>query len=446
MYMTTISDGFRLQPGMSINPQGHLCLHQLDLVQAAQEFGTPLYLLNEETIRGNCRRYVASLAKEYPRARVVYAGKAFLCQAMCLLVRSEGLGLDVVSGGELHTAISVDFPAQDIIFHGVNRSTSELAQALAYGVGRIVVDNWAEAERVIEAASAAKTIAPILLRVSTGVEAHTHQYVQTSLIDSKFGFNLQELPEVVARLRRYSQIEIKGLHCHIGSQIASAEPFVQNLDTLLRTIADLPCDLQELNLGGGLGAYYGQGDEVPEPEQLVGHLAQTARDICRSLGLALPQLILEPGRSIVNEAGLTLYRVGGTKMIPGIRNYLFIDGGMTDNIRPALYGSRYETVLANRMHEAASEQYSIAGRCCESGDMVAWNQMLPAAEPGDILAVARTGAYNYSMASNYNRLPRPAVVLVSNRRADLIVERETYSDLIRLDRVPPHLSRDGGAR
>lgn len=438
--MADLQNGFRLQPGMSVNARGHLCLAGHDLVELAALHGTPLYVLNEDTIRHNCRRYLRALSS-YPDARAAYASKAFLCRAMCRLLEEEGMWLDVVSGGELYTAKAAGFPAGRIIFHGINRSLAELTEALEYGVGRIVVDNQAELKRLVEAAKLTGKVAAVQLRVASGVEAHTHEYVQTSLLDSKFGFQLTDLPAVLDDVRRLPLIDLRGLHCHIGSQILATEPFIENLRILLQTVAGLDADRQisELNLGGGLGTYYTADDQPLEVEQLLPELLETARDLCRQLNLPLPSLTLEPGRSIINEAGLTLYRIGGSKLIPGVRHYLFVDGSMADNIRPALYGSKYEAVLANRMQELGSERYSIAGRCCESGDMLAWDQLLPKHQVGDILAIARTGAYNYSMASNYNRLPRPAVLLVSAAGADLIVERECYADLVKLDRIPERM-------
>lgn len=438
--MADLQHGFRLQPGMSVNAHGHLCLAGHDLTELADRYGTPLYVLNEDTIRQNCRRYLRALSS-YPLARAAYASKALLCQAICRLLAEEGMWLDVVSGGELYTAKTAAFPAERIIFHGINRSLAELTEALEYGVGRIVVDNQAELRRVAEAARLTGKVAAIQLRVASGVEAHTHEYVQTSLLDSKFGFRLTDLPAVLDMVKQLPLVSLQGLHCHIGSQILAAEPFIENLRILLQTVSDLARDQQisELNLGGGLGTYYTAEDQPLEVEQLLPQLLNTARETCAELNLPLPSLTLEPGRSIVNEAGLTLYRIGGSKLIPGVRHYLFVDGSMADNIRPALYGSKYEAVLANRMHETGDERYSIAGRCCESGDMLAWDQLLPKHQVGDILAIARTGAYNYSMASNYNRLPRPAIVFVGAAGEDLIVERESYADLVRLDRIPERM-------
>lgn len=441
--MTSLLDGFRLQPGMTVEQSGQLCFADVNLVELANQFGTPLYVLNEQTIRENCQSYLGVLSTEYPNALVAYASKAFLCQAMCRLLAQEGMGLDVVSGGELYTAQTAGFPAERIILHGVNRSQAELRQALQYGVGRIVIDNLAELQRVNQAAGELGVVAQILIRVTTGVAAHTHHYVQTSLFDSKFGFHLAELASALAAAGQLPTVRVRGLHCHIGSQIMLAEPFVQNLRILLETVASLLAGrelLDEINVGGGLGTYYMADDEPVGIRQLARQMAEATKEVCQELQLPLPRLILEPGRSIVNEAGLTLYTIGGEKVVPGVRKYLFVDGGMTDNIRPALYNSRYEAVLVNRMHEPTSESVSIAGRCCESGDMLAWDQRLPAAQPGDILAVARTGAYNYSMASNYNRLPRPAVILLSAGKAHVIVERESYADVTRLDRIPSHLA------
>lgn len=434
---------FKMQPDMHVDDSGHLHLGGISVSELATKYGTPLYVLSESTIRQNCRRYLAAFEQEYPDAVVAYAGKAFLCRAMAALVAQEGLWLDVVSGGELYTAISAGFPAMKVIFHGVSRTRAEIELALTHRVGRIVVDNNDELERVAACAQEMNVIAPLLLRVTTGVEAETHHYVQTSLVDSKFGFHLDDLPAVVKRCLSDLHLSVIGLHCHIGSQIFCLDSFVQNLRTLFRQIHALEQQygrqIAEVNVGGGLGVYYKQGDNPPEIEEYVKVLANAAKTEAHSLGMQPPRLVIEPGRSIINEAGIMLYRVTGSKSIPGLRKYVYIDGGMPDNIRPALYEAEYEAVLGNRMHSDGQETVSIAGRCCETGDMLAWDTDLPPAQTGDLLVMARTGAYTYSMASNYNRLPRPAVVLVNSGRSEVIIGRETYADLIKLDLLPEHL-------
>lgn len=440
--MSTRVHGLKLQPGMTISSDGAIQLAGSDLTDLATEFGTPLYVLNEDTIRQNCHRYKQAAAY-YPRDfTIAYASKAFLCQAMCRIIAEEGLCLDVVSLGELHTALSSNFPAEKIIFHGVNRSRYELGLALKQGVGRIVVDNFFELEKIAQLTSELKVEASLLIRLASGVEADTHKYVQTSILDSKFGFNLNDLPHVFTQCASQPRLKVRGLHSHTGSQIQALGPFEENLRILLQLYADWQDrapELSTLNIGGGLGCYYTACDQPLSIEAYMAGIIATAQETCHELGIDLPQLIVEPGRSIVNEAGLTLYRVGGTKTIPGAHKYIFVDGSMTDNIRPALYGSCYEAALANRAHEQATETVAIAGRCCESGDMLVWDAQLPAAAPGDLLVVGRTGAYTQSMASNYNRLPKPPVVLINQGQAHLIVRGETWSDMTRLDTVPEHL-------
>lgn len=440
--MSTHIHGLKLQPGMTIGPDGTLWFAGSSLVDLAAKFGTPLYVVNESTIRQNCCRYQQAAAKYQPGISIAYASKAFLCQAMCRIIAEAGLELDVVSLGELLTALSSHFPAERIIFHGVNRSRHELSIALQHGVGRVVVDNFFELEKLAELAAELNLEANLLIRLASGVQADTHEYVQTSLPDSKFGFNLTDLPQVFSVCASQPLLKVRGFHSHTGSQILSVQPFTENLRVLLQLLAtwqEKVPELTELNIGGGLGSYYTASDQELSIEDYMAGIINTAEATSRELGIVQPQLIVEPGRSIVNEAGLTLYRVGGTKTIQGMRKYLFVDGSMADNIRPALYGSSYEAALANRALETATETVAVAGRCCESGDMLVWEAKLPAAAPDDLLVVGRTGAYNYSMASNYNRLPRPAVVLLHEGQAELIVRGESWEDMTNLDVIPERL-------
>lgn len=440
--MSTYVHGLKLQPNMTIGPDGNLWFGGCNLVDLAAEFGTPLYVVNESTVRHNCGRYLRAAAKYREDFSIAYASKAFLCQAMCRIIDEAGLELDVVSLGELHTALSSKFPADRIIFHGVNRSRHELRVAIKHGVGRIVVDNYFELEKLAEIAREMTLEVNLLIRLASGVEADTHEYVQTSVTDSKFGFNIADLTEVFAICSSEPLLKVRGFHSHTGSQILSLQPFTENLRVLLHLLATwqgkVP-ELNELNIGGGLGSYYTADDQELSIEEYMAGIITTAENTAREAGIALPRLIVEPGRSIINEAGLTLYKVGGTKAITGMRKYVFVDGSMADNIRPALYGSNYEAALANRALEATTETVAVAGRCCESGDMLVWETKLPAAAPDDLLVVGRTGAYNYSMASNYNRLPRPAVVLVGAGKAELIVRGESWEDMTKLDVLPDHL-------
>ncbi len=432
----------RLHGTQRINEEGHLEIGGCDTVDLAQTFGTPLYIMDEAHIREICREYYQAFVEGLGNCQVIYASKAFSTVAMCKIVEEEGLGLDIVSGGEFYTALQADFPADRIYFHGNNKSVQELEMALNHGIGRIVVDNFHELELLNDIAKSMNRKADIMLRVSPGVEAHTHEYIQTGQIDSKFGFTIpnRTADKAIDKALSLSNLNVKGLHAHIGSQIFELESFAYEVKVLIDYMAyvreNFGCVLQELNLGGGFGIYYSEGDapaRISDYGKTVGHAVAAA---CAENAFPRPKLIVEPGRSIVGTAGTTLYSIGSTKDIPGVRKYVAIDGGMGDNPRPALYQAKYEAVLANRANEPAGEKVSITGKCCESGDMLIWDIELPVVKAGDYLAVSSTGAYNYSMSSNYNRLPRPAVVLVNDGQADIIVKRETYEDLVRNDVIP----------
>jgi diaminopimelate decarboxylase len=425
-----------------INQAGHLEIGGCDTVVLAKEFGTPLYIMDEELMRQNCAAYRDTLAGIYPNSQVAYAGKAFLTKAMCRLVAEEGLALDVVSGGEIYTALAAGFPAEKMIFHGNNKSPAEIELALQHGVGRFVVDSHGELELLAELAAAAGKKAAVYLRVKPGIEAHTHHFIQTGQLDSKFGLGLAdgEAMRAVQAAAKMKALELKGLHCHIGSQIFDLEPFklaaAVMLDFCKEIYSQTGIIIKELDLGGGVGIRYLRQDDPCPLADFARLVASTVKEKCAEHNLPLPKLLLEPGRSIVGEAGTTLYSVGAIKEVPGIRKYVAVDGGMMDNLRTALYDAKYEAVLANRMNDPAEEIVSIAGKACESGDMLIWDILLPKLWRGDLLACLSTGAYHYSMANNYNRFPRPAVVFVRGGRADLVVARETYDDLIRNDLLP----------
>jgi diaminopimelate decarboxylase len=435
----------KLHGTMRVNSAGHLEIGGLDAVELARQFGTPLYVMDEEKLRANCREYVESFKKYYPNFEVIYASKAFSTMAMCRLIEEEDMGLDVVSGGELYTALSSNFPAGRIYFHGNNKSPEELEMGLDARVGRFVVDNFYELELLNELARQRKMKAKILIRVSPGIDAHTHHYIKTGLIDSKFGLaivNGQAMMGVEKALSM-KNIELKGIHCHIGSQIFDLDSYNEAVRTMMAFVKEIKATTgfvcEELNLGGGLGVYYSEGD-TPQPiEQHVLTISQALKEVAQQYDLPLPKVIVEPGRQIVGEAGVTLYTVGSVKEIPGIRKYVAVNGGMTDNPRPALYQAKYEAALANKMDLAAEETVSIAGKCCESGDMLIWDIELPPTAAGDILAVTSTGAYNYSMSSNYNRNLKPAVVFVAGGKAEIVVKRETFEDIIRNDVVPDRM-------
>jgi len=430
---------------MRVNDAGHLEIGGCDAVELARQFGTPLYVMDETLIRSNCRAYVDSFRKYYPNAEVIYASKVFSTIAMCRLAMEEDMGLDVVSGGELYTALAAGFPGSRIYFHGNNKSPAEIEMALEARIGRFVADNFYELELLNELARQRKTRAKILIRVSPGIDAHTHHYIKTGLIDSKFGLAIANGQAMmgVEKALGLKNIELKGVHCHIGSQIFDLDSFAEAARTMMAFIRDVRSRTgyacEELNLGGGLGIYYSEGDSPRPIPEMVRLVAATVRDAAAEFGLPLPRVVVEPGRSIVGEAGVTLYTVGSVKDIPGVRKYAAVDGGMTDNPRPALYQAKYEAALANKMDLPGEEVFAIAGKCCESGDMLIWDVELPPVAAGDILAVFSTGAYNYSMASNYNRNLRPAVVFVADGQAELVVRRESYEDIVRNDVVPERM-------
>lgn len=437
----------KLQGTTQVNDKGHLEIGGCDTVQLAKSFGTPLYLLDEKHFRQNCRNYYRAFTEKY-NGVVLYAGKTLLTLAICNIVADEGLSLDVVSGGELYTAKEARFPMERVYFHGNNKSANELKMALELKVGRIVVDNAYELEMLNRLAGEVSVRSKVILRLTPGVEAHTHEYIKTGQIDSKFGMAIEngQALKVIKKALTMENIQVTGLHCHIGSQIFELQSYAHAADVMIRFASKVHHETgwkpEEMDFGGGLGIYYAEGDEPQPVEKYADTLMQSVKELVQEYGLQMPKVLVEPGRSISGPAGTTLYTIGSVKEIPGIRKYIAVDGGMVDNIRPAMYQSRYEALIANRASEDAQETVSIAGKCCESGDMLIWDIHLPSPQSGDIIAVSATGAYNYSMSMNYNRLPRPAMVLVNSGEADLIVARETYDDLIRNDIVPERLLKE----
>ncbi|MDR7435263.1 MAG: diaminopimelate decarboxylase [Armatimonadota bacterium] len=425
--------------GFAHDDRGNLLLGGFPAASLAKEFGTPLLVLDEDRFRENCRAYREAFARFYPKYEVIYASKALCVLATCQLAHEEGLAIDVASGGELFTALRAGVPAQRIFFHGNNKTPEELRYALSQSVGRIIVDNFTELSLLAELAKETGKTAHILLRITPGIEPRTHRAIQTGGVDSKFGFDLNNGSALEATQKTLDSphLALHGFHCHIGSQILELEPFEQAAEVMMDFLARINREVgflaEELNLGGGLGIRYLHTDEPPSIASYIQVLAQRVKAKAHQHGLPLPILMVEPGRSIVGPAGVTLYTVGTIKRIPGVRTYASVDGGMYENPRPALYAARYEAVVADRLFETPTEEYAIAGRCCESGDVLIWEASLPPLNPGNLVAVFATGAYTYSMASNYNRFPRPAVVLVGRGRARLIVERETYEDLVRKD-------------
>lgn len=424
-----------------INELGHLEIGGCDTTQLAQEYKTPLYVYDEELIRTKCRAYMQAFQESGFSFQVAYASKAFCTMAMCKLVEEEGLSLDVVSSGELYTALQAGFPAERIHFHGNNKSLDEIVMGLEAGIGCFVADNFYELAILSEQAELRNQPVSVLLRIAPGVEAHTHEYISTGQQDSKFGFDVisGQALEAIQYCQESNFLDLLGVHSHIGSQIFETDGFIKAIERITELLASAKeqynFESTVLNVGGGFGIRYVDGDTPLEPKDYVEAIVTTVRKSFDDYKLAIPELWIEPGRSIVGDAGTTLYHVGSSKQIPGVRKYVSVNGGMTDNLRPALYQAQYEAALANRMNEATTETISIAGKCCESGDMLIWDAALPPVRTGDILAVACTGAYGYSMANNYNRIARPAVIFVKQGNAQVVVERETLADLVKHDRL-----------
>ncbi|MFS0776180.1 diaminopimelate decarboxylase [Neobacillus sp. 3P2-tot-E-2] len=422
-----------------VNGKGNLEIGGVDAVELAEQFGTPLYVYDVSLMRERARGFKKTFEEQNVKAQVAYASKAFSTIAMLQLAEEEGLSLDVVSGGELYTAIAAGFPTQRIHFHGNNKSREELEMALEHKIGCIVVDNFYELELLKAICLEKNETISILLRVTPGIEAHTHDYILTGQEDSKFGFDLQngQAEEALMTALRFKQFDVLGLHCHIGSQIFETTGFLLAAEKIVGKMNqwknNLNFEAKVLNLGGGFGIRYTSEDEPLLPSQYVSEIINEVKILIQKYSMEMPEIWIEPGRSLVGDAGTTLYQIGSSKEVPGVRKYLAVDGGMSDNIRPALYQAKYEAVLANKPLAEALEKVSIAGKCCESGDMLIWDLPLPETKEDDLLAVFCTGAYGYSMANNYNRIPRPAVVFVENGKAALVVKRETYEDLLRLD-------------
>ena len=429
---------------LQVHKNGHLYIGGCDCVELAQKYGTPLYVMDEAYIRSVCRGYTRLLQAEYPDSRVVFASKAFSSLAIYSIVQSEGLGADVVSGGELYTAIKAGMPADGIYFHGNNKSPAELAYAVREGVHAVVIDSLYEIELLDGIAQAAGKIQNVSVRVNPGIDAHTHRFIQTTRPDSKFGFSVGDgtAQKVIEGLADKKHLRFVGLHCHIGSQIFERKPFalaVEKMTDFMVKLADKGIAVKELNMGGGYGVTYTAEDKPLQPWEYAAVIVETLKACVAQKHIAAPTLILEPGRSIVGEAGITLYTVGAIKEIKDIKKYIAVDGGMFENPRVALYQSKYDAILANRALDPAEEKVTVAGKCCESGDILIDEIALPRARSGDILAVFTTGAYHYSMASNYNRNPVPPVVLVNEGQSDYIVMPQSYDDIIARDRIPARL-------
>lgn len=416
-----------------VNDDGHLEIGGVDTIELAERFGTPVLVFDRQNLESRAAAYSSALGADH----VFYAGKAFCCVAICELVESLGLNMDVCTGGELATALAAGFPPERLAFHGNNKSVAELEQARDAKVGRIVVDSFEEIERIAEVGVKTR----LMIRVTPGVEAHTHEFVQTGQEDSKFGFSLGEgiALDAIKRAMELPGCELTGVHAHIGSHIFELAAFDLAIERLAELLAEAKdrhgFEATELNVGGGLGIAHTKDELAPDPTESTQRFMDDVRKEFGARGLDMPEVFVEPGRSLVGSSGVTLYRIGTVKRIPGVRTYVSVDGGMSDNIRPALYGARYEALLANRSDAPSGPQVTVVGKHCESGDLLIRDVHLPDdVSVDDILCIPATGAYTYSMASNYNRIPRPAVVMVHEGRSTVIVERETTDKLLSLDR------------
>ena len=443
--MKTTSPNLDVRPSTAgVNEHDHLVIGGCDTVDLVANLGSPLWVVDEDTIRNAARACFAGLSS-YPDFRICYAGKAFLCLAMCKLVESLNLSLDVVSGGELYTALKAGFPTDRIFMHGNNKSAVEIRAAVEAKGVTIVADNLDELELIAAIAGELNRTVDIMLRVTPGVEPETHQYIKTGQNDSKFGLSLESVPTAVSKcLTLKNALTLKGLHAHIGSQTHKIEPYLAIIDILADAYEQIRrefnFDLPVLDVGGGLGIAYVNEDKPMAIDFWAESMARHTKTAFTQRRLPLPQLAIEPGRCLVGTAGVSLYKAGHKKHLPDGKEYLALDGGMADNPRPITYQAKYTAGIANRMGAKEREKpLSLVGKYCESGDIIVKETHI-AAEPGDIIAIFGTGAYNYSMSSNYNRTGRPACVLVKSGKAETIIERETLEDLIKHDRIPPRLS------
>lgn len=426
-----------------VNSDGNIEIGGCDLVKLAEKYSTPLYVFDEQTIRSVCRDYKKAFEK-YPKTHMMYASKALCTSAIAKIVDSEGFGFDTVSSGEIYTVYKSGIDMSHVLFNGNNKSFDELSLALDLGVGRISVDNFFELALLNEIAQSKNKTVDILLRITPGIECHTHEYIQTGHLDSKFGFDLTQIDEAVELiLNEYKNIKLHGLHAHIGSQIFETSIYPDEIEILVKEIARLDekynLKLDEINIGGGLGVKYTENDFPPSTYEIGEKIVNKLDEVIKKYNVEAPTVFLEPGRSIISTAGVTLYTIGSSKQVPHGRKYIAVDGGMADNPRPSMYQAEYFAQIANKKDNTEKEKVTVAGRFCESGDVLIQEIELPNPVEGDILCVYNTGAYNYSMASNYNRVTRPAAVLVNNSQSDIIINRETLDDLISHDVIPDRL-------
>ena len=444
--MTTSTNQFLKPLTTGVNSTGNLEIGGCDLVELAEKYGTPLYVLDEETIRAVCRDYKKAFAK-YPKIHMMYASKALCVSAVTKILDNEGFGFDTVSAGEIYTVYKAGVDMSHVLFNGNNKSFDELSLALELGVGRISVDNFFELALLNEIAQSKNKTVDILLRITPGIECHTHEYIQTGHLDSKFGFDLTQIDEAVELiLNEYKNLKIHGLHAHIGSQIFETSIYPDEIEILVKEIARLDkkfgLKLDEINLGGGIGVKYTDFDNPPSIYDIGNLAVEKLFESVEKYGIDFPTVFLEPGRSIISTAGVTLYTVGSSKQVPHGKKYVAVDGGMADNPRPGMYQAMYSAEIVNKKEgDEPCETVTIAGRYCESGDILIPEIDLPQLCEGDILCVYNTGAYNYSMASNYNKVTKPAMVLVNNSQSDIIINRETLDDLISKEVIPNRLTK-----
>ncbi|OSB12293.1 diaminopimelate decarboxylase [Paraclostridium bifermentans] len=430
----------KLQGTMSVKGN-ELYIGGVGCKQLREKYKTPLYVFDEELVRNNCKEYIKHFKVNENKNRVAYAGKAFLPIYMCKLIAEEGLYLDVVSGGELFTAHKSGFPMEKVLFHGNNKTIDEIEMGVDLGVGRFVVDNYYELELLQNICEQKNKIQSIYFRITPGIEAHTHDYIKTGQIDSKFGFALSngDLQGALENIKKYENINLVGLHAHIGSQIFDVEPYLDEVEIMMNLVKEIKqqhnINIEEVDLGGGVGVYYTESDEPKTIKEFCSAIIKKVDDVCKDININVPILIIEPGRSIVANGGSTIYTVGSIKDIKDVRTYVSVDGGMTDNIRPSLYQAGYECSIANKMGIEKNNKVTIAGKCCESGDILITDVDVMDIESGDILIMSSTGAYGYSMSSNYNKIIKPAVVSVKDGKSKLVCKRESFEDLLRLEVV-----------
>ncbi|MFW6149097.1 MAG: diaminopimelate decarboxylase [Atribacterota bacterium] len=430
---TTLDKNILNRKGFDLDESGRLMFDECSLEELSHNYGTPLYVFSESIIREKCREYTSAFKECNIDFEVLYAGKAFLVQSMCRILQGEGFGLDVSSGGEIYTALSAGFPGERIYFHGNNKSEEELRFAIKENVGTIIIDNLYELQLVDQIANELNKKVNIMVRIIPGVDTHTHEKIRTGQVDSKFGIPIRDFLEVFPQIIKKDHLIYQGIHCHIGSQLFDIQFYHLATKEMIGMIKDIETKYQVktnmLNLGGGLGVRYTDKDSPPSINDYIHQLVEKVKEVCSEKNLAIPQILVEPGRSIVAEAGITLYRIGAIKEIKGLKKYLIVDGGMADNPRPSLYDAQYEALIVNKFNQKPVETVTIGGKYCESGDILIENIQLPEAESGDLMVFFSTGAYHHSMSNNYNGIPRPPVVLVNQGKHALMVKGETYQDL-----------------